>query len=438
MNNQPVIKNLIDIAHQTNSYILPNNSLFSLDTMKTLLNNNVAIIGTSGSNKTRSTIIPNILSAVGSYIVSDPKGTLYKRYSKHMRNMGYRIVHLDFIHPLKSDHYNPLRYVHTSDDILRLSHQIIYTKSDRVGGSYDPFWDKSAEILLTALIGYITENGEECENNLSYILRMLEKMNVDQIERGIECELDKMFRRHSKKNGLLNIIEPSWAYQQYIKFRQVPQKTLACIIATVQAAFATIDTKEIREMISFDETAIRSIGKEPSIVFVEISDTDRSKDFLANIFYSQAMNELCSYADDECKNNQLDIPVRFILDDFGTNCRIAGFENMISNIRSRGISATIVLQSESQLEDGYGSGAHTILDNCDTMLYMGGNDIITAELIAKRANRPLQEILTMPVKTNWLFRRGEKPKFSKTVDLSEYDFKLQTVEIWNQNAFNNI
>ena len=132
------------------------------------------------------------------------------------------------------------------------------------------------------------------------------------------------------------------------------------------------------------------------------------------------MNELCNYADYECKDSRLPVPVRFILDDFGTNCRIHGFENMISNIRSRDISATLILQSEAQLKQGYGESSHTIIDNCDTIVYMGGNDVETARMISERCNQPLQKILNMPIGTNWIFRRGEQPKHSETVDLSAY------------------
>ena len=144
------------------------------------------------------------------------------------------------------------------------------------------------------------------------------------------------------------------------------------------------------------------------------------KDVLINTFYTQAMNVLCSFADEKCENSSLPVPVRFFLDDFGTNCKIEGFDNMISNIRSRNISALIVLQSESQLIKGYGFSAHTIIDNCDTLIYMGGNDVDTATTIAKRANKPLSRILDMPVGTNWIFRRGEKPRFSRTIDIYEY------------------
>ena len=223
---------------------------------------------------------------------------------------------------------------------------------------------------------------------------------------------DERYQRMSKN---------SWAYDQYLKFKATPPRTLACIIITIQAMLGPFASKGLKSMTSgFNTIDFKTIGQEKTIVFLGISDTDRSKDLLANIFYSQAMNELCNYADYECKDNRLPVPVRFILDDFGTNCRIHGFENMISNIRSRDISATLILQSESQLKQGYGESSHTIIDNCDTIVYMGGNDVETAKIISERCNQPLQKVLNMPIGTNWTFRRGEQPKHSETVDLSEY------------------
>lgn len=183
---------------------------------------------------------------------------------------------------------------------------------------------------------------------------------------------------------------------------------------------AALETPEINKLMSDDDVDIMSIAQKKTVVFVEISDTDRSKDFLANLFYSQAMNILCSYADENCEGGRLPVPIRFILDDFGTNCRIEGFENMISNIRSREISAMIILQSRSQLISGYGENAHTIIDNCDTMIYMGGNDIETARMISTRCNKPVHRVPDMPVGTNRVFRRGERPVFSETKDITMY------------------
>ena len=418
--NKDNIRYNIGKAHNTECGILPNGELFSLDSIKTRLNNNMAILGASGAGKTRSVVIPNILSACGSYIVADPKGNLYKKYGDYMRRYGYKVIHLDLIHPESSDRYNPLNYVRNTDDALKLANQIVTLGYNGMSCQNDPFWEKASELLVSALIGYIMEGGREIERSIHGIADLLAKIDPNVYENGDTCEIDTILEEHAH-DYFFRTDEESWAYKQYRKFKSTAPRTFGCVIITLQTMITTFDTEGMRYMTSGEKTVdLKAIGKERVIVFLGISDTDRSKDVIANIFYSQAMNELCSFADEECEDSRLPVPVRFILDDFGTNCRICGFENMISNIRSRGISAVLILQSESQLTQGYGESSHTILDNCDTIVYMGGNDVETARMISDRSNQPLHKILEMPLGTNWLFRRGSAPKFSHTADLSEY------------------
>ena len=187
---------------------------------------------------------------------------------------------------------------------------------------------------------------------------------------------------------------------------QSPEKTFNTIVATSIAKFCSVDTEELAEMMKDDQIDLPSIGKRKTVVFVEVSDSDRSMDMLINMFFTQAMNQLCTYADEECENSQLPVPVRFFMDDFATNCRIDNFENMVSNIRSRKISVILILQSLSQLDKSYGASAHTIIDDCDTLIYMGGNDPETSHSIAIRCNKTTQTILHMPLCTSWIFRRG--------------------------------
>ncbi|MDO5559570.1 MAG: type IV secretory system conjugative DNA transfer family protein [Oscillospiraceae bacterium] len=407
-------------AHNEKSAVLPNGKTISLDTRETRLNNNMLVIAGSGAGKTRSVVVPNILAASGSYIVSDTKGNLYSKWSDVMSRQGYNILHLNLIHPELSDHYNPLSCVRTPNEVQKFAHQLIYAGSER-GGSYDPFWDRASELLLTAITGYLAERRQLGErSNFNDISVILSEIDVEKWECNESCEIDFRFNSFREKYRRITG-DHSWAYKQFRKFCQVPKKTMSCIIITLQTILSDLDTLEIRTMLSRNDIDISSLGLIPTIVFVEISDTDRSKDTLANIFYSQAMNLLCSYADECCSDSRLPVPVRFILDDFGTNCRIDGFQNMISNIRSRDISAMIILQSTTQLVAGYSDSAHTIIDNCDTMIYMGGNDTETAQMVSVRCNKPLSKILSMPVGTNWIIRRGEQPEFSQTIDLSGYD-----------------
>ena len=407
-------------AHKEEKMILPDGSLFSMDGIKTRLNNNVIVLATSGGGKTRSTVIPNILSAVGSYVISDPKGTLYRRYSQHLSNCGYRIVHIDLIHPERSDCWNPFETINTSDEILRFAHQLVY--SDKFGNFRgDPFWDRASELLLTALIGYLVETKDRKAEipTIDDLIKLTRLIDAEEMYDSHTCEFDTEMETHNRIYKALYDDE-SWAYSQWQKFKTTPTKTMDTIMVTMHVLFNMFDTREMRHLLQKDDVHPATIGQEPTAVFVEISDTDRSKDIAANIFYGQVMHELCDYAD-SLPENRLPVPVRFILDDFGTNVRIEGFENMISNIRSRGISAMVVIQSLAQLKSGYGESAQTIVDNCDTLLYMGGRDETTVKLISRVSGRPFLKIMEMPTGMHWKIQRGRPAEYCETVDLSRYD-----------------
>ena len=410
------IKYAIYEANRKKCTILPDGSAVPFNSEHTI-NDHVNVIGASGSGKTRSIVIPNILAETGSMVIADMKGNLYRELGRTLRNDGYKVLHLDFIHPERSMRYNPLLCVRTSNDVQKLAHQIVFLSPGGIS-ERDPFWDRSAELLLSALIGYISEGGSGISANICGILKLLSCFNAEAMEKGAACTADKLFEEHNCKSKALSGSD-SWAYQQYIKFRGLAGKTMSCVMATVYSLMGPVDTKEIRDLTSKSDFDIISFGKEKTALFIEVSDTDRSKDMLINLFYTQSMNRLCEYADSRPKS-RLDVPVRYILDDFGTSCRIEGFENMISNIRSRGISVMLMLQSLSQLDAFYSTQSRTITDNCDTTIYMGGNNLQTAEYISRLVNKPLSKVLGMPVKTNWIIRRGEPPRFSDTVDLSEY------------------
>ncbi len=391
--------------------ILPDGKYYSLDDRMTKLNNNVLVIGTTGAAKTRTVVVPNLLECVGSYIITDPKGNLYKQWGKYMQEHGYRVLRLSFIHPEKSVHYNPLKYVQTTHQIQQLASSIV-SSSD--GKSSDPFWDESALILINSIIAYIKESTKEESQgqNICTIMELLRLAgrNENEIETALNMLMTEL---HEEKPS-------SWAYKQYRNVSQAPERTFNSIVVSAIAKFSSIDTEEIAKMMAYDEINLKSIGQRKTVVFVEVSDSDRSMDRLVNIFFTQAMNQLCTYADEECEESMLPVPVRFIMDDFATNCRIDNFENMISNIRSRKISAILILQSLSQLEDGYGRSSHTIVDDCDTLVYMGGNDPETAQAIAIRSNKTIQTILHMPLCSSWIFRRGEKPFMCRNFQLEEY------------------
>ena len=393
-----------------NEMIIAEGVSYSLNCYETKLNNNVLVVGTSGAGKTRSIVTPNLLQATGSYIVSDPKGNLYEKYGPYLKNQGYEVKKLDFTDPENSAHYNFFKYIRNTQDINKISHMIIYSKGQD-GYKPDPFWDEASELLLQALIAYLYEGFRSSEQNLRSVQKLIDACNIDENDSGSATILDKLMEAHEKE------YEDSYAVSQYKKFRVAAGKTLKSILISLNARIGQFDTPELRELTKYDTIRISGIGMKPTAVFVVVSDTDRSLDGLANLFFTQAMNELCWQADKRCKGNTLPVPVRFILDDFATNCKIAEFPRMIASIRSRGISTMLMIQSEAQLEEGYNKDARTIIGNCDTYVYLGGNDVDTAEAVARRCDVPLKKILNMPVETNWIFRRGQEPVNSKNYNI---------------------
>ena len=403
---------------QYGSMILPDGEYYSLDSFKTRLNNNVMVVGTSGASKTRSMVTPNLLECTGSYIVTDPKGNLYKQWGAYMKANGYDVLRVSFIHPEQSVKYNPLTYVNTTQEIQQLSHTLVYN-GYRGQEKMDPFWDQQALMLLNSVIAIAKSDtlpkqpyGEIANFRIMLLyLKLMAKGNSEDGTTKFTRILDNYLRK-SKKD--------QWAVGQFDCVNQAPNRTFDSIVSTVVAKLSSFDTDEINSMMEENNIDFASIGQKKTAVFVEVSDSDRSMDLLVNIFFTQAMNALCTYADEKCRDSRLPVPVRFIMDDFATNCKISNFDNMISNIRSRNISAMLILQSFAQLEKGYGESAGTIKDNCDTLVYMGGNDVNTAHEIAIRANKTTNTILEMPVCTSWIFRRGSKPVKCATMELDDY------------------
>ena len=401
--------------------ILGENRYYSKNGYKTKLNNNVLVVGASGAGKTRSIVIPNILQADGSYVVSDPKGNLVKKLGPYLKSNGYNVLTIDFIHPEKSSHYNPLGYCRSQFDIQKLA-SILVNEKRSLNTHADPFWDLSTMLLLESLIAYVIESDEFSaeEKNLSTVLRLIcENKKYTDANGNEYSKLDIRMNEH-KENYYDKFEKESWAYEKYEEVNTAPKRTFNTINITSISKLSSFDTPEVRRMIRENDIDFRSIGKEPTALFVIVSDTDRSMDTLINVFYTQLINELCTYAD-ESRESKLKVPVQFILDDFATNAKIDNFQNMISNIRSRGISTILMLQSEAQLKAFYGQDAVTIVDNCNTYVYMGGSNPEMAEIIGKRANKTPTTILNMPLSKSWIFRRGEEPVFCDNFNLELFE-----------------
>ena len=397
-----------------NTMILGQDQYYSLNCYETKVNNNVLVVGTSGAGKTRSIVIPNLLQASGSYILSDPKGNLYKKYGPYLKKQGYVVKLLDFTDPEHSEHYNFFRYIRNTQDIVKIAHMLIY--QEKHGGHSDPFWDQASQLLVQACMAYLMERRGKEEQNLRCVMKLISA-----------CDVGGDYEVAEKPNRLDRLMEEvgwtdtkSYAYKTYTKFRVAANRTIKSILISLNARLGLFDTPELNMLTADDTINLTSIGEQKTALFVVVSDTDRSLDGLVNIFFTQAMNELCRYADKECEDNTLPVPVRFILDDFATNCRIEEFPRMISAVRSRGISTMLMIQAESQLTESYGYDGRTIIGNCDTYVYLGGNDVETARAVAERCDVPVKKILNMPVGTNWIFRRGQEPRCGKNFELDPF------------------
>lgn len=397
---------------EANTMILGQDRYYSLNCYETKVNNNVLVVGTSGAGKTRSIVTPNLLQATGSYVVSDPKGNLYKKYKGYLKAQGYVVKKLDFTDPENSAHYNFFRYIKSTQDIVKAAHMLIYQRKDTM--HVEPFWDEASQLLVQAVMAYLIERWGPEEQNLHRVLQLVNLYQGTGEMEERKTPLDNMMEELGKENP------DSYALSMYTKFRVAADKTLRSIMISVNARLGLYDTPELNEMTGSDDIDIASIGKKKTALFVTVSDTDRSMDGLVNIFFTQAMNELCRYADTECEDSCLPIPVRFILDDFATNCKIDEFPRMIASIRSRGISTMLMIQAESQLTENYGYDGKTIIGNCDTYVYLGGNDVETARAVAVRCDMPVKKILNMPIETNWIFRRGEAPVYGHNFELEPF------------------
>ena len=385
--------------------ILAQDVLMSNDTWQTGLNNNDLIIGTSGCGKTRGYVKPNILRCNESMIIADTKGNIRNDVEPHLLKNGYKIIGIDFKNCLLSDGYNPLDYIHSEQDIMTVAACIVPVTDER-----DPFWSLSARFYVEAMIGYTLECLPKNEHNMISVFKLFAEMNTFK------------FRYLFEELGIDN--PESFAFKRFAMFRDSGKadKMYESIRGFIAQALSTMTFDGVKSMFSNpNRIRFEQLGEEKTAVFLNTSDTDRSSDKLVSLFFTQALHALCNHADNS-PGNRLKIPVRFMLDDFASGTHIPDFDKIVSVIRSREISTSIILQSISQLEALYGHAkAKTILNNCDNLLYLGGQDVETAHYIGMKANKSATSILTMPLDDAWLFTRGQEPRqVQKFVPLSVY------------------
>ena len=333
---------------------------------KTARNKNVLVIGGSGSGKTRFFIKPNLMQCHSSYVVTDPKGSVITECGKLLEREGYRIKVLNTIDFKKSMHYNPLAYIHSEKDILKLVNTLIAnTKGD--GKSNDPFWEKAETLLYTALIGFFYYQAPDDENNFAGMLDYLNAMDAREDDETYQNVVDLIF------NNLAQECPDHFAVRQYRKFKMAAGKTAKSILVSCAARLAPFEISELREITSYDELELDTIGDKKTALFLIMSDTDDTFNFLIAMAYSQLFNLLCEKADIS-KRNRLKVHVRCLIDEMANIGQIPNLEKLMATIRSREISACLVLQTQSQLKSIYKDNAETIIGNCDSTLFLGGRE----------------------------------------------------------------
>ena len=351
-------------------------------------NGNILVLGQVGTYKTRGHVLPNIMEQDKiSMVISDTKGELQAKTEKMLREKGYIVKNINFDNPKASkNHFNPFKYIRTPEDILATS--AILISEVHPGYKVDPYWDNSATLLLNAVIAYLVYECRPLDRTLANVRKLICNFEISEGQPARKSTLEIMFDDLKKKD------KEHFAVKQWESFLAIrgSEKTVACIASTLLGKFSQFLTPDIETLTENDTLDFDSIGKKKTALFVCVSDVDRSKDKLVSIFYSLLLNRLRTVADGQ-ENRGLPIHVHFFMDDFATNVVIPSFPNFISCLRSREISFTLVLQSESQLKTLYGEAYSTIIANCAYYLFLGSRDLQGCYEISKRMNIPLDKVL---------------------------------------------
>ena len=336
---------------------------------KNARNKNVLVVGGSGSGKTRFWLKPNLLQCHSSYVVTDPKGTIVLECGQAMLKNGYKVKVLNTINFKKSMHYNPFAYVHSEKDILKLVTTLMTnTKGEGSGG--DPFWEKSERLLLTALIAYLHYEAPVEEQNFATLLEMLNTMQVLEDDEEYQNPVDLLFEELAKKKP------NSFAGRQYKLYKLAAGKTAKSILISCGARLAPFDIQELRDLTMYDELQLDTLGDKKTALFLIMSDTDSTFNFLISMVYTQLFNLLCDKADDQY-GGKLPVHVRCLIDECANIGQIPNLEKLVATIRSREISACLVLQARSQLKAIYKDNADTIVGNMDSQIFLGGSEPTT-------------------------------------------------------------
>ena len=421
-------------------------------------NKNILVIGGSGSGKTRFFVKPNLMQMHSSYVVTDPKGTVLVECGKMLKRGKYKIKVLNTINFAKSMHYNPFAYLRSEKDILKLVNTIIVNTKGEGQQSGEDFWIKAEKLYYTALIAYIWYEAPEEEQNFAMLIDLIDASEAREDDENFKNAVDLLFEELEAENP------NHFAVRQYKRYKLAAGKTAKSILISCGARLAPFDIKELRDLMEYDELELDTLGEQKTALFVIISDTDATFNFVVSIMYSQLFNLLCDKADD-VYNGRLPVHVRCLLDEFSNIGQIPQFEKLIATIRSREISASIILQSKSQLKAIYKDNADTIEGNCDTTLFLGGKEKTTlkemAEILGKetidlyntsdtrgtsqsyglnyqKTGKELMsqdEIAVMDGGKCIMQLRGVRPFFSDKFDITKHDRYKELSDYDPKNAF---
>ena len=367
---------------------------------KNARNKNVLVVGGSGSGKTRFWLKPNLLQMHSSYVVTDPKGSIVVECGNALLKNGYKVRILNTINFKKSMHYNPFAYVHSEKDILKLVTTLMTnTKGEGSGG--DPFWEKSERLLLTALIAYLHYEAPVEEQNFATLLEMLNTMQVLEDDEEYQNPVDLLFEELAKKKP------NSFAGRQYKLYKLAAGKTAKSILISCGARLAPFDIQELRDLTMYDELALDTLGDKKTALFLIMSDTDSTFNFLISMVYTQLFNLLCDKADD-VYGGKLPIHVRCLIDECANIGQIPNLEKLVATIRSREISACLVLQARSQLKAIYKDNADTIVGNMDSQIFLGGSEPTTLKDLSEMLGKETIDAF------NTSDTRGNSPSYGTT------------------------
>lgn len=368
--------------HDCSKTILAKDKMLTMNTRRSKLNNNIMLVGASGRGKTRHFIKPNIMQMNSNYVISDPKGTLVLELGDMLEAHGYRVKVLNLLDMAKSNSYNPFNYINCAADVYKLIDYLVANVNPLSLRGIDPFWDNASKALLSAICFYLYYECRPEDRTFANVMKLLRCLDVREEQETYESTLDLMFRT-------LKEVDPEHiAVKQYQVFKSAAGRTAKSIQISTEVWLQYFNLDEYDVLTSTDNIDLESVGTEKTALFVIVSDTDRSKNWLAGIFYCQLFDVLCNYADTKTPDHRLPIHVRFILDDFVCTAKIPDFDYKMAMIRSREISCIVVIQDEAQLEKEYWKAAQGVISNCDTYVFLGSSNIDSCDIVARRLGNP--------------------------------------------------